>query len=73
MDLYRISVEILLDDDHDKRADQIIAAREPRKKFAEMLVAAGIDAEVVAQIVPEQPDAPVVRRGRKPRVVAVAA
>ena len=64
MDLYRISVDIELSDDHDERADQIVAARGPRQDFAKALKAAGIDADVVAQVVAAQSDAPAVKRGR---------
>lgn len=50
MDIYRISIEIPLSDDHDERADQIVAARGPRAKIAEMLLAAGIVGKMTTEV-----------------------
>lgn len=54
MDIYRLTTEIPLSDDHDARADQIVAVRAPRQALIDALAAAGIDVLVRVEIVPAQ-------------------
>lgn len=67
MDIYRLTTEIPLSDDHDARADQIVAVRAPRQALIDALAAAGIDVPVRVEIVPAQ-GAEVKRVGRPRKV-----